>query len=141
MANRRAEKKPNSNNRFVIPGQNKDDKHIEIDMGKNDTTNNAVIVKDLDPNLPLQYTFIEGGVEQTISVKWLTAFGISKSSARNLDQYVNGITYTVELDAIPKGSRLFLYYDGQIYEQSFTASGNRISFQLSRGDPPIGFGP
>ncbi len=119
----------NSRGRFNIRGQ----RNVEVDLGENDPEQFAVIEKDLEPNLPSTF--------DGVPIRWIAAFGVRHIKLdKNLGDYAN-IKYIVTLDAIPKGSRLFIYYGGEIHERTFTTKGNRTRVELEIGDPPIGFGP
>ncbi len=71
-------------------------------------------------------------------ITWFNAFGIrEKASLKTKD-----ITYTVTLQALPVGKRLFALYDGTPHEiKPEDAGKGRIKFTLSVGDPPVGHYP
>lgn len=83
--------------------------------------------------IPEEPTPIPGGV-----ITWFNAFGVrEKASGRNAN-----VTYTVTLQALPTGKRLFALYGGEPHEIATQQAGNnRIKFTLSVGDPPTGIGP
>lgn len=119
----------NARGRFNIRGQ----RNVEVDLGGNDTEKFAVIEKELEPDLPATF--------DGIPIQWIAAFGVRHIKLdKTLGDFAN-IAYIVTLDAIPKGSRLFAYYGGEVHELTFTTKGNRTRLALEVGDPPIGFGP
>ena len=71
-------------------------------------------------------------------ITWFNAFGIrEKATGKNKD-----ITYTVTLQALSTGKRLFALYGGAVHElPTHDAGSGKIKFTLSVGDPPIGSGP
>ena len=71
-------------------------------------------------------------------ITWFNAFGVrEKVSLKNAN-----ITYTVTLQALPAGKRLFALYDGKPQEITPKAAGKgKIKFTLNVGDPPLGSYP
>lgn len=71
-------------------------------------------------------------------ITWFNAFGVrEKASGKDAS-----ITYTVVLQALPVGRRLFALYDGKPHELKTESAGTgRIKFTLSVGDPPVGHFP
>jgi len=71
-------------------------------------------------------------------ITWFNNFGVrEKSSGKRAD-----VTYTVTLQALPTGKRLFVLYGGEPHEPATQEAGNgKIKFTLNVGDPPTGAGP
>ncbi len=119
----------NARGRYEVPGR----RNIEIDLGDNDPTQYAVVQKDIDPNIPTSFNGIQ--------IEWFNTFGIRRRRrGKNLGDYAN-IPYTIFMDALPAGKRLFAYYGGAIHELSFQTEAGQTRASLSVGDPPIGYGP
>lgn len=120
----------NASGRYNISGK----RNVELDLGSNDPKNFAVIEKDMDPAPPGEF--------DGVPIQWIAAFGVRKRGKDNKLGDFARIKYTVLIDAIPVGKRLFAYYGGQVVEiKEFSTTGNRTHFELEVGDPPIGFGP
>lgn len=120
----------NARGSFNIPGS----RNVELDLGVNDPTLFAVVTKTIDPNLPT--TSADG-----VPIQWIAAFGVRKvNKNKTLGAYAN-VKYSVMMDALPAGKRLFAFYGGKLHELTFTTSGAKTRFELEVGDPPIGFGP
>jgi hypothetical protein len=127
--------KPNAQGRFRIPPARKDNqRNVEVDLGATKPEDVSVIVKTMA--LPAKYD------RENISINWFAVFGIRhKNQTLNVNGFA-AITYTVTIDALPEGKRLFAYYAGEVYEVTdFQTSGTRTSFTLPNGDPGIGYGP
>ena len=93
-----------------------------------------VVTKEIAPNLP-------AASADGVPIQWFAAFGVRLlNKDKSLGDYAN-IKYTIIMDALPAGKRLFAYYGGKLHERKFTTSGTKTRFDLEVGDPPIGFGP
>ena len=120
----------NASGRFNIPGS----RNVELDLGTNDPALYVVVTKEIDPNLP-------AASADGVPIQWFAAFGVRLlNKDKSLGDYAN-IKYTIIMDALPAGKRLFAYYGGKLHERKFTTSGTKTRFDLEVGDPPIGFGP
>lgn len=75
---------------------------------------------------------------QGFVITWFNNFGVREKTSRK----DANVTYIVKLKKLPKGKRLFTYYDGAVHELTAEDAGNgNIKFTLSVGDPPLGGGP
>ncbi|GAB4503448.1 MAG: hypothetical protein Fur0043_04400 [Anaerolineales bacterium] len=125
------------NGRYVVPGRGKHAaRKVEIDLGHNDPRKFVVVEKDLPPGLP---THKEG--DPNFRYEWFACFGIRHASASGRHGDFANIPYTIYLDPLPAGKRLFTFYDGQVHELATQKAGNKIKALLNVGDPPTGFGP
>lgn len=122
---------PSANRRFVIRGK----RAVELDLGDHDLSQYVVVQKDIDPNAPSEWNGIK--------IDWFVSFGIRHRKPDQTPGDFADIPYTVILDALPTGKRLFAYYRGAVHELDFKPVGNsnKIKVTLSVGDPPIGSGP
>jgi hypothetical protein len=68
-------------------------------------------------------------------ITWFNAFGVrEKASLKDAN-----VTYTVVLQALSAGTRLFALYDGKPHEiQTESAGKGVVKFTLNVGDPPLG---
>jgi hypothetical protein len=129
MAERLANK--NARGYYEIRGT----KTLEIDLGENDLPDYAVVQKDIPGNIDTAYG--------ELTVRWVNAFGVRyrNKDTKKLEDFAN-IQYTVIMDALPAGQRLFAYYGNQIHEVlNFKTEGGKTRFSLGIGDPPIGLAP
>ena len=113
-----------ANAKFQIRGNNKIsnyDSRLEIDV---DDLHEAYS-KPIPEPTPFEDGFIT----------WFNAFGVrNKASLKNAN-----ITYTVTLQTLPAGKRLFALYDGTPHEiKPQDAGKGRVKFTLNVGDPPLG---
>lgn len=125
------------NGRFIIPGRGKHAaRKLELDLGGNDPSKFVVVEKDMPTKLPTH----KAG-DPNFKYEWFACFGIRhlKTGGRHGD--FADIHYTIILDALPAGKRLFAFYGGQVHELPTQSIGNRIKASLNVGDPPIGMGP
>ncbi len=120
--------------RFKIKGP----RNIEMDLGSNDPKKYAVMQKDLNLDLlPKKFS-------EDVNITWLAAYGVRKINSNGSVGDFADVRYTITLDALPANSRLFYYIEQTktlVEITEFTTNGNRTKFDLTVGDPPIGFGP
>ncbi len=71
-------------------------------------------------------------------ITWFNAFGVrEKVSGKDAN-----IQYTVTLQALPAGKRLFYLHNNQPHEISTADAGSgKVTFTLDIGDPPSGMYP
>lgn len=119
----------NARGRFEIPGKRK----VELDLGENDHARFIVVQKEIAPDLPSSYN--------GINIEWFNSFGVRHRKADGSQGDYADITYTVIMDALPVGKRLFAYYGSEVHELRFQTEGKQTRASLSVGDPPIGSGP
>lgn len=128
--------------RIPVPGK----KPVEIDLGDQNPDDYSVGQKKIGSDVPTKS-------RDGITIEWFNAFGIRKKNKDGtLGDYAD-IAYTVVMDAIPSGKRLFAFYRGEVHEftlQTGTAQlmdlyyrteGDKTYAALSVGDPPLGYGP
>lgn len=122
---------PSADRRFVIHGK----RTVELDLGSQDIHKFVVVQKDIDPKAPSEWNGIK--------IEWFVSFGIRQRKPDNTPGDFVNIPYTVILDALPTGKRLFAYYNDTVHELEFEPIGNgkKIKCTLTVGDPPMGFGP
>ena len=121
---------PEDSGKFKIKGKDVPgyDSEIEVDIGTEGAKNHKVVSKDI-PN-PSPY----GGSD----IIWFNAFGVKE---KNNDKFAD-IPYTVKLNKLPEGKKLFVKLPAGIVEQRFEeAEPGKIKFELAVGDPPIGYWP
>jgi len=119
----------NARGKYQVRGR----RNIELDLGDHDPALFAVIEKEMETNLPTSY--------DGITIEWVNSFGVRhRGRDGKLGGYAN-VPYTVVMDALPVGKRLFAYYGGQVHEITFQTEGNQTRASLAIGDPPIGLGP
>ncbi len=71
-------------------------------------------------------------------ITWFNAFGVREKVSRK----DANVQYTVTLQALPAGKRLFYLYNNQPHEISVEdAGGGKARFSLGIGDPPVGTFP
>ncbi len=125
------------NGRFTIPGRGKHAaRKLELDLGSNDPSKFVVVEKDMPTNLPTH----KAG-DPNFKYEWFACFGVRHRKAGGQHGDFADIHYTITLDPLPAGKRLFAFYGGQVHELSTQSVGNRIKASLNVGDPPIGMGP
>jgi hypothetical protein len=119
-----------SNGKFKIKGKHIPDfdSDIEVDIGSNNVGNHDVTDKPIPDPTPYQ-----GG-----TITWFVAFAVKEKSNGS---YAN-INYTVTLNELPKGKKLFVLLSSGIEEVATHSAGSgKIKFTLAIGDPPLGMGP
>jgi len=122
---------PSANRRFVIRGK----RAVELDLGSHNLTQYVVVQKDIDPHVPAEWNGIK--------IDWFVSFGIRHRKPDNTAGDFANIPYTVILDALQPGQRLFAYYNNTVHELAFKPVGKsgKIKVSLDVGDPPLGCGP
>jgi len=118
-----------ANQKYKIKGNNKIpdyDSELEIDVDDK----YEAYSKDIPEPTPY------GGKNQYII--WFNAFGIrEKANGKNAD-----VAYTVALQALPQGKKLFVLYGGEPHEiKPERREDGRDHFPLNIGDPPTGSFP
>ena len=104
------------------------DSEIEVDIGIEGAKNHKVVSKEIPDPTPY-----DGG-----TITWFNAYGVKD---KNNDKFAD-IQYTVTLNKLPEGKKLFLKLPTGIVEQTTEPAGNgKIKFNLALGDPPTGYGP
>ena len=120
-----------SDGKFKIKGKHIPDfdSDIEVDIGSNNAGNHDVTDKPIPDPTPY-----DGG-----TITWFVAFAVKEKSNGH---YAN-LTYTVTLNALPKGkTKLFALVDGAPQELHTSSAGSgKIKFTLDVGDPPTGYWP
>jgi hypothetical protein len=106
---------------------------VELHLGKNDPAKFHVIEKDMPEKLPSEWNGVK--------ISWFTCFGVRHRRDDGGDGDFADVEYSVQLDELPKGKRLFAYYGGQVHELSFTSTDGKTKVNLAVGDPPLGWGP
>jgi hypothetical protein len=73
--------------------------------------------------------------EKNQYITWFNAFGIrEKATGQNAD-----VPYTVSLQSLPEGKKLFVWYDGKAHEIKLEkGESGKEHFPLNIGDPPTG---
>ena len=116
-----------ANQKYKVKGNNKIpnyDSELEIDVDDK----YEAYSKDIPDPTPYQ-----GG-----TITWFNNFGVREKSNKKKAN----ATYTVTLQALPEGKRLFVLYGGEPHEIIPTAAGNgKVKYELNEGDPPNGFYP
>ncbi len=125
------------NGKYIIPGRGKHTaRKVEIDLGSHDASKFIVVEKDFPANLPTH----KAG-DPNFKYEWFACFGIRHAKAGGVPGDFANIEYTLTLDPLPAGKRLFAFYGGQVHEVPTRSIGNKIRATLNVGDPPLGWGP
>jgi hypothetical protein len=120
------------NGKFKLKGKDAPgfDSEIEVDIGTEKAKTHKVVSKKIPDDTP----YGKG------KITWFNAYGV-KLKNNDKDEYED-IPYTVTLNKLPDGKKLFLKLPAGIVEQGTEQAGTgKIKFTLAIGDPPTGFGP
>lgn len=106
---------------------------VDLHLEQNDPAKFHVIEKDMPTNLPTEW--------KGMKINWFTCFGVRHKNSDGSDGDFADVEYSVHLDALPAGKRLFTHHGGQTHELSFKTEGGKTKINLAVGDPPLGWGP
>lgn len=130
------------NGKYKIKGKN--NKDLEMELSGND---NDYIVTEFDTDLPSLQSKVPNLPSQTPSgnpIDWFACYAVyikDNSKPNKKGGYANiGYTVTLKKADVPEGKKLYAYFNNSLNQLSYTTQGNKISFSLSAGDPPIGAG-
>ena len=128
--------------KYKIKGKN--NKDLELKLSGND---DDYIVTEFDADLASIKTKVPNLPEQTPSgnpIEWFACYAVYKKdkSKPNKKGGYASVDYTVTLKKadIPDGKNLYAYYNNSLNQLVYTTNGNKITFSLNAGDPPIGNG-
>ena len=128
-----------TNGKYKIKGKN--NKDLEMELSGND---NDYIVTEFDTDLASLQAKVPNLPNQTPSgnpIEWFACYAVYKKVNNKKGGYANvGYTVTLKKADIPAGKKLYAFYNNSLNELAYTTKGNKISFTLNAGDPPIGAG-
>lgn len=130
------------NGKYKIKGKNAKDLDLELSGNDND-----YIVTEFDTDLASLQAKVPNLPSQTPSgdpIDWFACYAVYKKDNQKPNKkggYANvGYTVTLKKADIPVGKKLYAFYNNDLNELPYTTQGNKISFTLNVGDPPIGAG-